>query len=190
MKSITTQAAEKVYLHSKKAFSLFILTLLLFSSFLILNRNAKAQQLVCPIRAIERITDETAGVSRSPSINADGTRIAFNSTSNINKGTNPEGNNEIWLFDTVTGIFTQVTDETAGDSRGASINADGTRIAFNSTANINGGNPEGNFEIYVTTCFEGSGFAIPTLSEWGLIAMAGILGIVGFMVMRRRKATA
>jgi len=31
---------------------------------------------------------------------------------------------------------------------------------------------------------------IPTLSEWGLIAMAGILGIVGFMVMRRRKVTA
>ena len=30
---------------------------------------------------------------------------------------------------------------------------------------------------------------IPTLSEWGLIAMAGALGIVGFMVMRRRKAT-
>ena len=31
---------------------------------------------------------------------------------------------------------------------------------------------------------------IPTLSEWGLIAMAAILGIVGFMVMRRRKVTA
>jgi len=31
---------------------------------------------------------------------------------------------------------------------------------------------------------------IPTLSEWGLIALAGILGIVGFMVMRRRKVTA
>lgn len=29
--------------------------------------------------------------------------------------------------------------------------------------------------------------SIPTLSEWGLIAMAGILGIVGFMVIRRRK---
>ncbi|TFG75610.1 MAG: IPTL-CTERM sorting domain-containing protein [Thermodesulfobacteriales bacterium] len=27
-------------------------------------------------------------------------------------------------------------------------------------------------------------------SEWGLIAMAGILGIVGFMVIRRRKVTA
>ncbi len=31
---------------------------------------------------------------------------------------------------------------------------------------------------------------VPTLSEWGLIAMAGILGIVGFMVLRRRKVTA
>jgi hypothetical protein len=30
---------------------------------------------------------------------------------------------------------------------------------------------------------------VPTLSEWGLIAMAGILGIIGFMVIRRRKAT-
>ncbi len=31
---------------------------------------------------------------------------------------------------------------------------------------------------------------VPTLSEWGLITMAGILGFIGFMVIRRRKATA
>ncbi len=31
---------------------------------------------------------------------------------------------------------------------------------------------------------------IPTLGEWGLIAMAGILGIAGFLFMRRRKAAA
>ena len=32
---------------------------------------------------------------------------------------------------------------------------------------------------------------IPTLSEWGLIIMAGILGIIGFiMVIRRRRVTA
>jgi len=36
--------------------------------------------------------------------------------------------------------------------------------------------------------FVNSTAKIPTLSEWGLLAMAGILGIVGFMVMRRRKA--
>lgn len=32
--------------------------------------------------------------------------------------------------------------------------------------------------------------AIPTLTEWGLIAMAGILGIAGFMVIRKRRLTA
>lgn len=30
---------------------------------------------------------------------------------------------------------------------------------------------------------------VPALSEWGLIAMAGILGIIGFMVVRRKQAT-
>ena len=32
-------------------------------------------------------------------------------------------------------------------------------------------------------------FPIPTLSEWGLIAMAGVLGIIGLLAIRRRKAT-
>ena len=31
---------------------------------------------------------------------------------------------------------------------------------------------------------------VPTLSEWGLITMAGLLGFIGYMVIRRRKATA
>jgi len=31
---------------------------------------------------------------------------------------------------------------------------------------------------------------VPTLSEWGLVAMAGILGIVGYLVIRRRKSIA
>ena len=135
MKSITPNTLEKVFQHFQRAFDLFTLTLFLFSSFLILNQNTEAQQLVCPMRAIEQITDETAGGSVRPS-----------------------------------------------------INADGTRIAFDSSANINGGNPEGNFEIYLAVCFEPQ--PIPTLSEWGLIAMAGVLGIVGFMVIRRRKAVA
>jgi len=31
---------------------------------------------------------------------------------------------------------------------------------------------------------------VPTLSEWGLIAMAGVLGIIGLLAIRRRKVTA
>ena len=141
MESIATQAAEKVFQHSKKAFGIFTLTLLLFTSFLVINQSAEAQlELSCPIRAIDQITDETAGLSFGPSINADGTRIAFTSNADINGG-NPEGNAEIYLFDTVTGIFTQITDETAGDSLEPSINAGGTRIGFHSNADINGGKP-------------------------------------------------
>ncbi|MCH7519594.1 MAG: IPTL-CTERM sorting domain-containing protein, partial [Candidatus Dadabacteria bacterium] len=64
-------------------------------------------------------------------------------------------------------------------------------IAFQSSANINNGNQDENFEIYLANCpVISTATQIPTLSEWGLIAMAGILGIVGFMVIRRRKATA
>ncbi len=37
---------------------------------------------------------------------------------------------------------------------------------------------------------EGRVRPIPTLSEWGLLAMAGVLGIVGLLAVRRRKATA
>jgi hypothetical protein len=32
--------------------------------------------------------------------------------------------------------------------------------------------------------------SVPALSEWGLIAMAGVLGIVGFIVVRRKKVNA
>jgi len=31
---------------------------------------------------------------------------------------------------------------------------------------------------------------VPTLSEWGLIALAGVLGVIGLIVIRRRKVTA
>jgi len=149
MKSITPNALEKVFQHFQRAFDLFTLTLLLFSSFLILNQNVEAQQLVCPMLGIQQITDETSGDSEDPSINADGTRIAFESDADITGG-NPEGNIEIFLFDTTTGIITQITDQPTGDVSGApSINADGTRIAFRSDADINGGNPEGNREIYL-----------------------------------------
>jgi len=149
MKFKTRQTAKKLCSHSKKAFSNFTLTLLLLSSFLAFNQNAEAQQLVCPSNVIEQITDETAGDSGDSSINADGTRIAFDSKANINGG-NPDGNFQVYLFDTTTGVITQITDEPGFlDSVSPSINADGTRIAFASEADINGGNPGGNSQIYL-----------------------------------------
>ena len=46
------------------------------------------------------------------------------------------------------------------------------------------------YELSFGQCVRVISSPIPTLSEWGLLAMASILGIVGFMVIRRRKLTA
>jgi hypothetical protein len=48
-----------------------------------------------------------------------------------------------------------------------------------------------NFAIDGVTCISEGGTAnIPTLGEWGMIAMAGILGLAGLMFARRRRAFA
>ncbi|MGE0368912.1 MAG: IPTL-CTERM sorting domain-containing protein [Candidatus Dadabacteria bacterium] len=54
-----------------------------------------------------------------------------------------------------------------------------------------------NIDLNFSTAFQrivlqpaGERSSIPTLSEWGLIAMAGFMGIAGLLVMRRRKLTA
>ncbi len=80
-----------------------------------------------------------------------------------------------------------------------SSGADNERLCWH--LNENGGyrcgatqdlNSSEDFERIVYTAGSGSRLSpIPTLSEWGMIATAGILGIAGFiMVIRRRKAAA
>jgi hypothetical protein len=64
MKFINSHAGKKILQHSKRAFGLFTLTLLLFTSFIILNQNAEAQ-LVCPSDAIEQITEFMTGETLS-----------------------------------------------------------------------------------------------------------------------------
>lgn len=47
-----------------------------------------------------------------------------------------------------------------------------------------------NCENLVADLRAPEGLPIPTLSEWGLIAMAGVLGIIGLLAVRRKKAAA
>ncbi|TAN35413.1 hypothetical protein EPN27_03925, partial [Patescibacteria group bacterium] len=103
---------------------------------------------------ITQLTASTGGDNREPSINADGTKIAFESDRDLTGG-NPDGNWEIFLWTQGSGI-TQLTASTGGDNREPSINADGRKIAFYSTNNLTGGNPDGNYEIFLWT--QGSGF--------------------------------
>jgi Tol biopolymer transport system component len=96
---------------------------------------------------LAQITNTLGGNSLNPSINADGNRIAFDSNAII--GSNGDGNNEIFLWDSSTG-FTQITDTVGGKaSFSPAINADGTRIAFQSEADLLGTNADGDFEIFL-----------------------------------------
>jgi uncharacterized repeat protein (TIGR01451 family) len=98
--------------------------------------------------SLTQITNTTASYSRDPSISADGKRIAFNSNGDFT-GNNGDGNSEIFVYDTTTSVFTQITNTTGGINVEPSINGDGTRIAFVSYSNPTGGNPDGNPEIFL-----------------------------------------
>ncbi len=103
-----------------------------------------------------QITDTTgfAPSQSPPGISGDGTRIVFTSEHDIT-GENSDGNAEVFLFDTNTSNFTQVTTSTGGppflniDENGFPvISADGNRIAFRSDRDLTGGNADANFEIF------------------------------------------
>jgi Tol biopolymer transport system component len=105
---------------------------------------------------LTQITNTTGGASLNlfPSINADGTRIAFQSNRDLRPGSpgNADGNVEIFLFDTTTNTFTQITNTTGCGNGSPSINAAGTRIAFESTCNLTPGSPgnaDGGDEIFL-----------------------------------------
>lgn len=138
-----------------------------------------------------QITDAQGVDSRDPSISGDGMRIGFESFADLT-GMNPDNSLEVFIYDSSSETITQITKEPSGESGDPSLNFDGTLIAIESDANINGGNPfTGIGQIWIATCFDPlTARNIPTLSEWGLIATAGVLGIVGLLAVRRRKATA
>jgi Tol biopolymer transport system component len=110
-------------------------------------------QLTCNITQITDGNTFGAIIQRNnTAINADGTRIAFHLTANLTGG-NPDLNYEIFLFDSNTNIITQITNTTSGaapTNHAPSLNADGTLIAFESTADLTGQNPELNREIVLS----------------------------------------
>jgi Tol biopolymer transport system component len=97
------------------------------------------------------VTDTSGGFNvrnQSPSLDGDGTRIAFNSTANLT-GQNADGNDEVFLYDVLAGTFTQLTKTTEGRNVSPSLDGNATRIAFQSTANLTGDNADANMEVFV-----------------------------------------
>src|SRR5262249_23047140 len=64
-------------------------------------------------------------------------------------GQNADGNTEVFLYTATTGAFTQVTNTTGVNFTGApAISGDGGWVAVTTTANLTGGNADGNGEVF------------------------------------------
>lgn len=93
-------------------------------------------------KALTRITTASDGNRDSymSSINADGTKIAITSDSDFLGQGIPDGQEEIWLYNTASMTLTRITTASVPlrDSSTASLSADGTTIAFNSHSDFLG----------------------------------------------------
>jgi Tol biopolymer transport system component len=101
-----------------------------------------------------RVTTASHGGRDSfdPSLDRDGTVVAFESDSDLLNEGRPGGVDEIWLYDTATLTFTRVTSASHAnrDSYDPSLSGDGTVVAFNSDSDLlNEGRPGGVDEIWL-----------------------------------------
>ncbi len=126
----------------------FFIFSLAFASILLLLATPQLANAQC---TVTQLTFTTAGENKEPDINANATNIAFQSTSDLTGG-NPDGNSEIFLW-TQGNVppITQITNTTVGQSTISSVNIDATIVAFQSTADFTGANPDGNSEIFLWT---------------------------------------
>lgn len=95
-----------------------------------------------------QLTDTTAGDSLVPDITSDGEIIGFHSSSDLT-GDNADGSLEVFLFDTVSDTFTQITDGAGLNSATAALSSDGSIVGLNSDTSPTGDNADGNREIFL-----------------------------------------
>ncbi|MBA3514223.1 MAG: PD40 domain-containing protein [Pyrinomonadaceae bacterium] len=124
-----------------------------------------------PTPGASGVAPQVADDNRDATISDDGNRIAFVSTANLVPSVgNADRNPELFFFNRQTSAFTQATiTQSTGGARpfsvfqqNPSISADGSVVAFLSTANLAGsnddGNGRGNLEIYVAS-YDGAAFS-------------------------------
>lgn len=88
------------------------------------------------------------GNSQFAEISADGSRIAFQSNVSLVDTQNNNGSVEIYVLDSSGNNLQQLSDSST-DATQPTISANGQRVAFQSSANLSGNNPQGNVQIFV-----------------------------------------
>ena len=101
-------------------------------------------------------TQGTGGNSYTPSLSADGTKVAFSSSANNLVAGDSNGVADVFVRDLTTGTTTRVsvasdgTQGTGGNSFNPSLSADGTKVAFYSDAtNLVAGDTNGARDVFV-----------------------------------------
>lgn len=119
------------------------------------------------------------------SFSGDGTRLAFVSSANL-LGTNADGNQEIFLYDLVDDVLTQLTD-TRGPGQfnlGPVLSRDGSTLAFVSSASLAEGSSTGGFpQLFLLDLAPRTG-TVPLPGTLPLVALAG----AAVVLARRRRA--
>ncbi len=108
--------------------------------------NPPRKLLPGPCR-VAQVTETEDAQNRVPVITGDGSQIFFVSDTDL-VGTNGDGNHEIFRFALDTREFAQVTDTTGAESHHPAPDSDGSSLAFLSTANLTGSDPQGT-NLYV-----------------------------------------
>jgi Tol biopolymer transport system component len=102
---------------------------------------------------LAQLTSDATENSSRPALASDGSRVAFDSTGNPTGG-NPDGSSEIFAMNADGTGLVQLTaspvpnPDSPPASRAARIDASGTWIAFESNADLDGGNPDGSYEVW------------------------------------------
>ena len=134
-----------------------------------------------------QVTFTTGGVgiddidtNTNASLTANGNIISFQSNRDIT-GSNPDGDNEIFTYNVSVDAFTQITDASSQSpftysSGRPLINSDGSRIAFDSTANLTGNNLDGNGEVFLFDTSGGLSQITDTTIRYGTSATTNLDG--------------
>jgi Tol biopolymer transport system component len=92
----------------------------------------------------------SGGFNEKTSVSADGTKVVFTSNADLVSGNNTDGNTEIFMLDTASGTFTQITNTNGGRGCWApSISASGKTVVFGCDRDLVGSNPGQNPELFL-----------------------------------------
>lgn len=99
---------------------------------------------------ITQVTETQGAFNGLPALSEDATRMAFLSEADLT-GRNPDGSEEVFVAErTGSPHFTQVTDTPSGPGAfPPSISEDGSWVAFSSSADMTGDNPDGSVEVFL-----------------------------------------